>query len=300
MIAKTNVLCPVCASGHASVLYQPWITFSGDPIKLYGSASGIRGTQLIVACRDCGMIYENPRYPDQLILQAYIDDGKTEHDSQYPVRVRSFLRALRTLRRHIPPPGAKILDIGTAGGAFLEAAQKFGYHPMGLEPAAVLVDRARKRGLPIEQGSIAAHPFEPASFDMICLWDVLEHLPDPLVALKTIRTLLRPGGLLLINYPDIGTWMARFAGRRFWWLLSVHLHYFSRRTLTLLAEHAGFEMQHAQRYWQTLEFGYLEDMAVQLNVPLSGIFKRCTPQCVQRIPIPYYASQTTAILRVTL
>lgn len=59
------------------------------------------------------------------------------------------------------------------------AIEQFGYDAYGMEPSADLVARGKARGLNIEQGTIENHSFEYGSFDMVCLWDVIEHLPDP-------------------------------------------------------------------------------------------------------------------------
>lgn len=296
MQTKSAVACPVCDSGKKTTKYEPWSAVQ-DPVKLYGAASGIPGTQTLVSCVDCGMIYESPRFPEEVILQGYMSSEESGHDSQYPMRVDSFYRTLKSLQSRIPGPGAKVLDIGTAGGAFLDAAKRFGYDAFGLEPSRYLVDQGKKRGLQLEQGTIDSHPFSPASFDMVCLWDVIEHLVDPRKALEAIRPLLKPGGTLLINYPDIGTWQAKLAGKRFWWILSVHLHHFSRASIREICRRTGFEVFHLQRYWQSLSFGYLQDVAVHLKVPGAGLFKKLTPGFLQRLPLKYYASQTTALAR---
>lgn len=294
---KEKVPCPVCGGEAAKTLYEPWVDIR-DPAKLYGAASGIQGTQTIAACESCGMIYETPRFPASVIVDGYVNSEESDHDSQHPMRVRSFYLALRRLRRRLPAPGAKVLDIGTAGGAFLEAATRFGYDAHGMEPSRYLVDRGKQRGLQIEQGTIEQHGFAPGSFDMVSLWDVIEHLPEPRAALVEIAKLLKPGGILLINYPDIGTWQAKLAGKRFWWILSVHLHHFTRRSIADLCGRAGFEAFHFRRYWQVLEFGYLERMAVHYGIPLTALITRLTPKFIQAIPVPYYASQTTALARL--
>lgn len=294
---KIAINCPVCNSSQYNIKYQPQVDIQ-DPVKLYGAASGIPGTQTIVVCRECGMIYENPRFSEEVILQGYMSANDAGHDSQYLMRVNSFYRSLNSLQAHLPPAGTKVLDVGTAGGGFLEAAKKFGYDAVGLEPSRFLVEQGKRRGLNIEQGTLDNHPFEPASFDMVCLWDVLEHVVNPKTNLLKIRGLLKPGGVLLINYPDIGTWQAKLAGRRFWWLLSVHLHHFSQESIRKICTRTGFEVFRFQRYWQTLEFGYLEDMAIHYKIPLSKVLKQLTPKFIQKLPVPYYASQTTALARV--
>jgi SAM-dependent methyltransferase len=294
---RVKISCPICDSDQTKVRYEPWNDIQ-DPAKLYGAASGVPGPQRLVECLVCGIIYENPRFPDDVILQGYMSADDAGHDSQYSMRVESFYRSLKSLRHNLPQKGAKVLDIGTAGGAFLDAAQRFGYNAVGLEPSSFLVGQGKKRGLNIEQGTIDNHTFEPESFDMVCLWDVIEHLTNPKAALLTIRNLTKPTGILLINYPDIGTWQAKIAGRRYWWILSVHLHHFNRVTIKKICDRTGFEVVHFQRYWQTLQFGYLEEMAIHYKIPLSRLLKRLTPGSIQRFPISYYASQTTALAKV--
>lgn len=297
MSQKIEFPCPVCESSRRETFLEPWVD-EQDPAKLYGAASGIPGTQHLVKCADCSMIYESPRYDAATIVQGYMASQEADHDSQYPMRVNSFYQALVKHTRFLPPKGAKVLDIGTAGGAFLDAAKKFGYDAHGMEPSADLVARGKARGLQIEQGTIDKHTFEQGSFDMVCLWDVIEHLPDPQAALVEIRKLLKPDGIFLINYPDIGTTQAKLAGKRFWWILSVHLHHFTRDSIRNICNRTGFEVFHMQRYWQILEFGYLENMAVHYKIPLTALITKLTPGFIQRIPIPYYASQTTALARI--
>jgi SAM-dependent methyltransferase len=297
MSEKIEFPCPVCDSEKREKFLDPWVD-EQDPAKLYGAASGIPGTQYLVKCTDCQMIYESPRFDAATIVKGYMASQEADHDSQYPMRVNSFYQTLVKHTHRLPPKGAKVLDIGTAGGAFLDAAKKFGYDAHGMEPSADLVARGKARGLQIEQGTIDNHTFEPNSFDMVCLWDVIEHLPDPKAALLEIRKLLKPDGIFLINFPDIGTTQAKLAGRRFWWILSVHLHHFTRNSIRDICDRTGFEVFHFQRYWQILEFGYLENMAVLYKIPLTALITKLTPGFIQRIPIPYYASQTTALARI--
>ncbi len=294
--SKIKISCPLCDATGEEVVLEPWVEVE-DPIKLYGAASSLRGTQRLVRCTDCDLVYENPRYPADVILAGYAASEEGGHDSQHPMRRHSFARALEKLAPRLPKPGARVLDIGTAGGAFLEAAQQFGYQAVGLEPSRYLVDSGRERGLEIVQGSIDDLPFEAASFDMVTMWDVLEHLTDPRQALTAIAEFLKPGGILLINYPDIGTLQARLAGSRYWWILSGHVVHFAPKTLRELCRRTGFEAFHFQRYWQVLQFGYLEDIAIHLQVPMSRLMKKLTPGFLQRMAIPYYASQTTALAR---
>ena len=295
---KQSYACIICQSFQHQILFGPWQEIT-DPAALYGAASGIRGTQNIVKCSSCGFIYENPRYDEQTILQGYTNTNEKEHDSQYPMRVKSFYKSLQSLaKKGIPAKGAKVLDIGTAGGAFLEAAKQYGYDAHGLEPSKFLVEQGKQRGLNIHHGTIMQNELPEVEFDMICLWDVIEHLVDPKRDLKQILKYLKPEGILLVNFPDIGTWQAKLAGKRFWWILSVHLFHFTRKSLAQLLSKSGYQSFYFQRYWQILEFGYLVGVAKKLNVPGSGFIEKLLPNFIKKISIPYYASQTTALAKI--
>jgi hypothetical protein len=65
-----------------------------------------------------------------------------------------------------------------------------------------------------------------------------------------------------------------------------------------IMQRVGYDPFHFRRYWQTLQFGYLEDMAAHYKIPLTAFIARHTPRFIREIPVPYYASQTTALARV--
>jgi SAM-dependent methyltransferase len=293
---RQTVPCPLCGSGRSAVLIEP-TEHIHDPRKLYGAASGIRGTQRIVRCSDCSMMYENPRLSEQAIVAGYASADDAGHDSQHHMRVKSFAWSLKRFSKRLPKPPATILDVGTAGGAFLEAARDFGYTPSGVEPSQYLTNAACARGFDVRAGTLADGLFEGSQFDVVSMWDVVEHLCDPRDAVTRVHDLLKPGGTFLLNFPDSGTWQAKLAGKRFWWLLSVHVSYFTKKTMRKLLEDAGFEVSLIARHWQVLELGYLFGIAAHLGVPLAGTVGKLLPGFLASIPMPYYASQTTVIAR---
>jgi SAM-dependent methyltransferase len=289
--------CPVCESLAYDVWIQPQ-RVENDPKKLYGAASGIKGVQQLVRCTTCSMIYENPRLSEEAIISGYMASEDSDHDSQYLMRKKSFYRALLRNRKNLPKVGSKVLDIGTAGGAFLEAAQEFGYDPFGLEPSVDLVNRGNARGLKIFAGTIENNELDIEKFNLICLWDVIEHLANPESSLLLAKKHLSTDGVVLINFPDIGTIQSKFAGKKFWWIISVHLHHFSKRTLDQICKKVGLIPVSKRRYFQVLEFGYLIEIASKLGVPFASTINRVIPKKIKSIPLAYYASQTTAVYKV--
>ena len=75
--------------------------------------------------------------------------------------------------------------------------------------------------------------------------------------LEHCRTLLKPGGVLVVNYPDIGSWIARVLGRRWLFLTSVHLYYFDRRTIRMILERTGYRVDTVRPHFQRLELDYI-------------------------------------------
>jgi SAM-dependent methyltransferase len=125
---------------------------------------------------------------------------------------------------------------------FLEIAQEAGWDAWGVEPSNWGVERARARGLNVIHGALDHADLPQESFDAVTMWDVIEHLNDPLGALRHCRELLRPGGVIAVCTMDVSALFPRLAGRRWPWYMQMHLIYFSRRTLATMLEAAGYEV----------------------------------------------------------
>ena len=154
-------------------------------------------------------------------------------------------------------------------------------------------------GLQIRPGELFDQEFPPRSFDVITLWDVLEHLPDPSRVIEHIAVLLKPGGLLVVNYPDRGSWLARGLGRRWPFLSSVHLYYFTRRTMTVLLQKHGFSVVDIRPHVQHLELDYLLMRGATVSGWLSRLLRpvgRLTG--LSRRQVPYWLGQTFVAARL--
>ncbi len=163
---------------------------------------------------------------------AYLDDRD--------LIVENFARRVRWLAPHAR--GGRLLDVGAAYGLLVEAASREGFDAVGLEPAGGCVEWARtESGLEMVHGTVEGATIEPASFDVVTLMDVIEHVVDPGVALRRIRRWLRPGGLVVIETGDFQALLARVCGRRWYYYdPPQHLTYFSAPSLETLLEASGF------------------------------------------------------------
>ena len=129
-----------------------------------------------------------------------------------------------------------MLDVGCASGHFLQEARQAGWSIAGVEPSETPHAKARETlgtNAELYCSTLEHANLEPASFDALTLWDVLEHCcPDPKAGfMKLCGSLLKPGGKLLLNVPDPDSFEARLLGRRWPLLLAEHLNYFNRKSL---------------------------------------------------------------------
>jgi len=267
-----------------------------DPDKVFSASHGIMGTQQIVRCRRCGLMFVNPRIKSERVVNAYQDSEDELYVSQAEARIKTFQNSLRLVERYAPQRG-KILDVGAAAGFFLKTAKDAGWETYGVEPSRWLAQWGNERyQVNIRPGVLRSAKFKPGFFEAVTMWDVLEHVPDPLSELLETNRILKNGGLLVINYPNIGSKMARLAGSRWWFLLSVHLFYFTQDTLRRYLERAGFKVIQSSRYWQKLELEHLIKMVGLYSRPLSKLgLKIAAALRMNRWKIPYYASQANVV-----
>ena len=252
----------------------------------------------LVRCRSCGLQYVSPRPLASDIVDAYSGGDDPAYVSQVAARERTFADAVAHIETILPGRG-RILDVGTAAGAFLAAARGRGWQVEGCEPNAWLAEwGSRHYGIPIRTGELFDQSFAPGSFDVVTLWDVIEHTPDPTRVIRTVRDLIRPGGLLVVNYPDIGSWIARALGRRWPFLSSVHLYYFTRETMRSLLERHGFEVIEIRAHFQRLELDYL----LSRGAVVSGALSRSSRAVAKGLglsgrQVPYWIGQTFVAAR---
>lgn len=293
-----TVVCNLCGGEEYRVIYPAAAHQIGDFVEEFKSSSDEPLRDRLVACRSCGLQYVSPRLRTDLILAGYQEGTDERFVSQTAARERTFARCLAILERHAPARG-RLLDIGTAAGSFIHIAAKNGWDVQGCEPNRWLCEWGRSRyGLDIRSGTIFDQHYPDASFDVVTLWDVLEHTPDPLRLLRECARVLKVGGLLAVNYPDIGSWIARVMGRRWVFLLSVHLYYFTRRTMAGLLSRAGFVVADARPHLQLLELDYM----LMRAEPVSGWPARLARRAASKLGLahqhtPYWIGQTLVVAR---
>jgi 2-polyprenyl-3-methyl-5-hydroxy-6-metoxy-1,4-benzoquinol methylase len=295
-----SVPCFLCGADDFNVVYEAQYDQEKDmdPVQKFRASGDELLIDRLVQCRRCTFQYVNPRLRGDLIFSSYSDGDDPTYVSQIDARERTFAQSLGEIERAVGTPG-KLLDIGTAAGAFVAAATARGWQAEGCEPNKWLAQwGAAHYGITIRQGSVFEQHYPERSFDVVTLWDVIEHTLNPREMLEHCHRLLKPGGVLVVNYPDIGSSVARVLGRRWLFLTSVHLFYFDRTTISRMLAATGFKVERVRPHWQRLELDYVLFRGAILSRRLSAASRWLVRRVgAGKLQVPYWLGQTFVIAR---
>ncbi len=216
----------------------------------------------LVQCQTCGFVYVSPRpAADELYAlygETYFHNnesgvvGYTDYIKDENNIRKTSQRRLRHLEQYVQP--GQLLDVGCATGFFMDEACQRGWEVTGLDVSSFGVKYAQQHfGLNTIHSTLTELDVAPASYDVVTMWDVIEHVPDPTAYIHKAADLLRPGGIVSLATPDVDSIPARLAGKRWvgYKLSEEHVYYFSVKTLTRMLNDAGFavvKVQHIGKY----------------------------------------------------
>ena len=205
----------------------------------------IQNSFRMVACKNCGFIYANPR-PDWETLkglyQTYHSKNSKGVESWAVLMDRIFKEIACFISNQFPYSG-KLLDIGCGYGHFINIMGSYGWDAYGLEPSSA-VSYTRTKQLKIVHGTLDDVRYNPNSFDVITMFYVLEHLIDPVGALLKVNNILKPGGILILRVPHstpIVRLLSILGIENNLYDLPFHLSDFSPETIRRILEKTGFK-----------------------------------------------------------
>ncbi len=263
--------CQVCGSGRSE------LKFEEAPFS-------------VRRCVDCGLVFVSPRltaealHRDVYSEQYWRSDRPREHGyadyaKDEPLYLKTFRRRRGLVARHCPEPG-RVLDIGCAAGYFLRVMQAEGWDVLGVEPSPIAERAASHLGQDrVWHGTLDSAPADrcpPGSFDLVTMWDVIEHVPDPQQLLREAKSMLAPGGTLILETQNVDSRFASMLGKRWHhYKHREHLYHFNPDTVQRLLGQSGFEVvdNSAAFGGKYVSFAFIAERAARLHGAVSFLLK---------------------------
>jgi SAM-dependent methyltransferase len=250
--------CVVCGGASASTLYEG-----------------------ILRCAGCGHVFADTRLSDEELFRLYNEEFFTGAEfSDYASDERYFRKnfelRFKELRKFIDPARhRRLLEIGSAYGFFLDTVRRHFESAEGIDITDAGTLHARERfGLDVVRADFLAHDYGARKFDVVCMWDTVEHLREPQRYVEKIAAHTDRGALLAMTTGDVGSLNARLRGRR-WRLIHppTHLHYFSPATVSRMLSAHGFEVVYNRHcgFWRS--FGNVAYNVFVLRQNRPALFK---------------------------
>lgn len=279
-----------CLFGHQDA---PELAFEG-----HDRLGQSQDTFQIMRCRTCGLLFVSPR-PTLAEMTQYYPYGKYQAfsvaiaDRPWLQRWHStYMQNKRCRFIERAKTEGRLLDVGCATGNFLaQMRQRGNWEVYGVEVNPEAVDYARQRlRLNVFHGPLEEARFPGDFFDAVTLWSVLEHLHDPLEALREVQRILRPDGILGLTVPSADSLDAHLFGP-YWTLLDPprHLYTFNRETLAQLLAGEGFDIVDVRFFtagylslWRTIRL-YVQNLEFVSDTAAQRILFRLIPSTLFRV-----------------
>lgn len=269
--ALHSTCCAICGTeGNASELYPANFDFSDFTPEVF-SARRLpdRIHYRMVKCNACGLVRSDPVADTDTLGELY-----RQSTFDYGAEVSNLRRTYGRYLDRLAPYGSRkqsLLEIGCGNGFFLEEAKARGYAEVcGVEPSSAAIASA----VPGVREHIVCDMMRPGllaaeSFDVVCLLQVFDHLPDPAGVLAEAFRVLRPGGLVLILNHNIAALSARLMGERSPIIDLEHTYLYTPATLSRLARAQNFTVCETGSVWNSYTLRYLARL-----VPFPASIKR--------------------------
>ncbi len=269
-----SVPCNLCGRDDWSVRHPATLSHGDDlDVSAFRCTNPGYGSHAqIVTCNHCGLVYANPRWSPEELVSAYTAVTDTTYVEERQGRELTFTKHLQDLEKHTGPAlGRDLLDVGAYIGVFVEVATASGWNAAGVEPSEWGASEARQRGLNVMQGTMDSAELRGCQFDVVTMWDVIEHVADPMAELQKAYELLKPGGWIAVHTMDIDSLTAKLMGKRWPWFMDMHLTYFSQKTLGQMLQKAGYDIVWSGTQGRYLRMGYLASRVAGLSSRLGKL-----------------------------
>ena len=228
----------------------------------------------IVRCLQCGLTFLKPTLSEEQLIYEYSKIVDPPYLKNIKARELTSLYNFMQVKQYMDS-GKTLLDIGSYCGAFLKVATQNKLHVVGVEPSPWAVKTSLDIiDADVIQGTLNDIPKNSSKFDIITMWDVLEHFSDPVKELKQINKQLKSDGVLIFSTLMIDNWFPKITGKNWPWYMDMHLFYFTESTLAAMLGQAGFNIIESKKYCHIITLEYLLSKLDTLEVRFISFFAK--------------------------
>ena len=255
MWTEVYTKCDNCRSDNTEIIYSSTLKYGLE--KSNFTVFGELGEYpQVVKCKNCSLVYANPRDKSSDLEKKYknltVEEYLEEADSRQKISKKDA-ELVATFCK-----GGRVLDVGCSAGIFLSQLNS-SYIKFGVEPSQKAVHEAKKN---VPEGNffncvLKDAPLKSASFDVITMWDVIEHLESPSRALLDLNSLLTEDGYLILVTPNISGIMSLLMKKKWPHLIRGHLYYYTPKTIRRALNLAGFDVLSIKGYTRYFKISYI-------------------------------------------
>ena len=197
-------------------------------------------------CTHCGLVSHGRIPSEEELAQFYAADYRREYNGEITPSPRRVMRAWKQgqrIHRQVAPwlaPGSRVFEVGAGVGCTVKVFEQHGHRAAGIEPNEGFQAYSRNRlRAAVNKGYLVDVPPDESQ-DLVLLIQVIEHLRSPRQSLEHLHRVIRPGGLLYVEAPNLGSFATPHRLFHF-----AHIHNFTPATLVAMANRCGFEVVHS-------------------------------------------------------
>jgi 2-polyprenyl-3-methyl-5-hydroxy-6-metoxy-1,4-benzoquinol methylase len=226
--------CVVCKSNQTNFILE-------KPL-----ASRKNGNLVLFKCQKCKMVFLKQVYEyDPVEFYGYYSQFCAFDKSRLydQITEKRYFGLLKYFKK-ISGPGRDLLDVGCGKGHFVDVAIRSGWNAKGIEISEPAVEICKKLGLPVEKLDFFSDKLKPQSLNVLTMFEVLEHVPDPVSFFRRCEDLLRPGGVLYFTTPNFNSLDRKLLGTKWRIIHYEHLNYFTIEAIrNAVREFTGMNVQ---------------------------------------------------------
>lgn len=289
--------CRYCSSANTTIMYSADDVSCIDPDHFSVTKAELIKCE-VSRCNECSMIFNSSDLTQLDLYEDVVDEGYEETAEERKIE---FSMALSRLVKDnvIELEGSRLLDVGCMTGVLLQSALGLGATSVaGVEPSRWAASICESKGLKVTNAFFDENYPSEELFDIITMFDVIEHVPDPDAFILNARRLLKDNGILVMTTPNMDSIYSKAFKRAYWFIELMHLYYFTPNSLRKCISKAGMQTQMIRRHKKVLRLGYAIERVGGLVRPLRRLSRRIAQMPpFSRAIVSFYAGQMLLVAR---